>query len=203
MKEFFKQCLEDLESLTGIRQLYFIQVDPDGKRKIEVLISGMITTSKHFPYISESDQQRIIREQMVKDQDYDSLNSRTVYKWLNMNKDFYFMDANSATESPRIDLSEEEKERIDQLANKFKMSLMGNFRPEYKDLQKEIDDLKLEDLERQDGKVSESKKIGYTPPDKEYLIEKELKRKYYLECYDKITGKPLDNWLSFEEWVLL
>jgi hypothetical protein len=203
MKEFFKQCLEDLESLTGIRQLYFLQVDPDGKRKIEVLISGMITTSKQFPYISETDQQRIIREQMVKDQDYDSLNSRTVYKWLNMNKDFYFMDANSATEAPRIDLSDDEKERIDQLANKFKMSLMGNFRPEYKDLQKEIDDLKIEDFERQEGKHSTAKSLGYVPPSKEYLIEKELKRKYYLECYDKHTGKPLENWMSFEEWKLI
>jgi len=163
----------------------------------------MMATSGQFPYISEADQQRIIREQMVKDQDYDSLNSRTIYKWLNMNKDFYFMETNSATESPRVELSEAEKERIDQLANQFKMSLMGNFRPEYKDLQKEIDDLKLEDIERQDGKVSETKKLGYVPPNKEYLIEKELRRQWALEVHDKYTGKPLENWLSFEEWKML
>ena len=203
MKDFFKRCLEDLEPLTGIRQLYFLQTDQDGERKITVLIAGMIETSKQFPFISELDQQRIIREQMVKDQDYDSLNSRTIYKWLNMNKDFYFMGANSAPEAPRVLLSDEEKERIDQLANQFKSSLVGNFRPEYKDIQKEIDEIKLEDLEKQEGRVSDAKKLGYIPPNKEYVIEKELKRRYYIECYDKYTGKPLDNWMSFEEWKLI
>jgi hypothetical protein len=171
MKDFFKQCLEDLESLTGIRQLYFMQIDPDGPRKISVLIAGMLETSKQFSYISEADQQRIIREQMAKDQDYDSLNSRTIYKWLNMNKDFYFMDANSVPEAPRVALSDEEKERIDQLANQFKMSLMGDFKPQYKDLEKEIETLKLEDEERLDGKRSS----GYVPdPNNAIILEKKL-----------------------------
>ena len=49
----------------------------------------------------------------------------------------------------------------------------------------------------------DAKSLGYVPPNKEYLIEKELKRRYYLECYDKNTGKPLDNWMSFDEWKML
>ena len=49
----------------------------------------------------------------------------------------------------------------------------------------------------------EAKSLGYVPPNKEYVIEKELKRRYYLEMYDKVTGKPLENWMSFEEWKLL
>jgi len=48
-----------------------------------------------------------------------------------------------------------------------------------------------------------AKSLLYTPPDKEYLIEKELRRRWALEVHDKYTGKRLDNWMSFEEWRLL
>jgi hypothetical protein len=49
----------------------------------------------------------------------------------------------------------------------------------------------------------EAKSVGYVPPNKEYLIEKELRRRWINECYDAVTGKPLENWLSFEEYKLL
>jgi hypothetical protein len=83
-KAFLKGCLEDLEPLTGLRQLYFLQVDEDGKRKVDVLISGMLEACKKFDYIPLEAQQKIIRRMMVEDQKYDSLNSRTVFKWLTM-----------------------------------------------------------------------------------------------------------------------
>jgi hypothetical protein len=35
----------------------------------------------------------------------------------------------------------------------------------------------------------------------ERQIEKELKKKWRISCYDH-TGKPLDNWMSFEEWKM-
>lgn len=45
--------------------------------------------------------------------------------------------------------------------------------------------------------------LPYNSTPKDEVIMKELRRKYYLENYDKITGKPLENWLSFDEWILL
>ena len=90
MQEFLKQCLEDLEPLTGIRQYYYLTTDQDGERKATVLILGIMEVLKQFPYIPESDQRKIIRDQMIKDQNYDSLNSRTVWKWLNSAKDVYW-----------------------------------------------------------------------------------------------------------------
>ena len=44
---------------------------------------------------------------------------------------------------------------------------------------------------------------GHSTTNQEYIIEKELKRRYYLECYDKYTGKPNENWMSFEDWKLI
>jgi len=82
MKEFIKQCLEDLEPLTGIRQLYFMQQDADGIRKIKVLIDGIILALEDYPYIPEEAKKKIIRDQMVKDQNYDALNSRVINKWM-------------------------------------------------------------------------------------------------------------------------
>ena len=82
MRDFFKQCLEDLEALTGNRQMYFFATDPDGNRKLTVCLDGMVLAAKDYPYIPEESQKKIIREQMVKDQNYEALNSRTVHKWL-------------------------------------------------------------------------------------------------------------------------
>jgi len=38
---------------------------------------------------------------------------------------------------------------------------------------------------------------------KEYLIEKQLRKQWALEVHDKYTGKRLDNWISFEEYIKL
>lgn len=170
MKEFIKQCLEDLESLTGIRQLYFMQVDPDGKRKIEILIQGILVTCKQFDYISEDKQKNIIREMMVKDQDYDSLNSRVVFKWLNMNKDLYFMDANKSTEMPRVKLSDEENQRIDNLIEQFKNNLI-DFRPNFQGIEEDMKKIKQEDEERQSGKRAALKETS-----NKYLLLHEKKK---------------------------
>lgn len=83
MKEFFIECLKDLESLTGLRQLYFLQSDlEDGERKKNVLIQGMILAAQDYPYIPEDAQKKIIRDQMVKDQNYDALHARVIHRWL-------------------------------------------------------------------------------------------------------------------------
>ena len=90
MRDFYKTILKELESLTGIRQMAFLEADPDGPQKAEIIIRGMVEQSKRFPYIPENEQQRIIREAMVTDQDYVALNSRVIYKWLNPHKDLYW-----------------------------------------------------------------------------------------------------------------
>jgi len=57
---------------------------------------------------------------------------------------------------------------------------------------------------KENGQLRPKKvKNVYPSTPKEEVILKELKRRYYLEMYDKITGKPLENWMSFEEWKLL
>jgi hypothetical protein len=47
-----------------------------------VCIDGMVIACKDYPFIPEEAQKKIIRDQMVKDQKYEALNSRTIHKWL-------------------------------------------------------------------------------------------------------------------------
>lgn len=98
MRDFFKQCLEDLEALTGNRQMYFFATDPDGTRKLKVCLDGMVLAAKDYPYIPEDAQKKIIREQMVKDQNYEALNSRTVHKWLTAAANAYRTHSQFSTE---------------------------------------------------------------------------------------------------------
>jgi hypothetical protein len=205
MKQFFEQCLRDLEALTGKRQVYYWQTETDtdssgkakGARKFEVCVQGMVIQSQNFPYIPEEDQKRIITEMIVKDQDYEALNSSVIYKWLAMYKDKYFMAANAPEPEPMRELTPEESARIDELANQFKAQLIGNFQPSFKGIEKD-----MEAIKRQDRQRVEMKGSGYLPSSEKVMMS-ELRRVWMLENFDPMTGKKNDNYLSFEEWIRL
>jgi hypothetical protein len=169
MKQFFEQCLRDLEALTGKRQVYYWQTETDtdssgkakGARKFEVCVQGMVIQSQNFPYIPEEDQKRIITEMIVKDQDYEALNSSVIYKWLAMYKDKYFMAANAPEPKPMHQHTPEELERIDKLAQEYLAQLAGAFQPSFKGIEKDMEAIKREDAERIKKKaISENRKIN-------------------------------------------
>lgn len=91
MKDFFTQCMKDLFAITGIEQVKWMQNDlVNGKRDFDLCVESMVQVSAKFEYISEEDQQVIIRRMMVEDKQYKGLNSRTVWGWLDMHKDTYY-----------------------------------------------------------------------------------------------------------------
>jgi len=147
MKEFLKQCFRDLEALTGIRQLYFFEVDPEGERKLDICIQGILKVCEMYPYIPEEAQKKIIREQMVKDQDYEALNSRTVWKWFDKAKDIYWnrKEERQEIETTTVELSEETQK----LVREWQSKLLGFSVP---DAKMEMERIKKEDKERLEGK---------------------------------------------------
>jgi len=211
MKEFFENCLRDLEALTGKRQVYYWQTETDtdstgkakGMRKFEVCVQGMVIQSGNFSYIPEADQKRIITQMMVKDQDYEALNSSVIYKWLSMYKDKYFMVANAPEPDPIRKLTPEESERVDKLAKEYLAQLAGTFHPSFKGIEKDMEAIEQEDKARIEKPQSTSKKSGYVQPSAEYVAMSEAKRLWALENTDLLTGKRLPDSLSFEEWILL
>lgn len=168
MKDFFTQCMKDLNALTGIEQVIWMQRNTEidkrtgeakGKLEFQLCVAGMIEVSKEFTYIPEVAQQNIIRRMMIQDKDYTSLNSRTIYKWLNMHKDSFFVDSNAPKKEERVVLTEDESRRIDVLADQYKSQLGGAlFKPKYEGLDKEKEKVLHEDSERVDGKKGESQK---------------------------------------------
>lgn len=162
MKEFFEQCLRDLEPLTGKRQVYYWQIETDldssgkakGARKFEVCVHGMVIQSGNFRYIPLDDQKRIISDMIVKDQEYENLNSSTIYKWLAMYKDKYFMDANATESEPIHQHTSEELERIDKLAKEYLAQLAVALHPSFKGIEKDMESIKREDAARIENKAA-------------------------------------------------
>lgn len=199
MKEFFKQCLDDLEAKTGIRQLYYLQLKEDGAKQTLITIEGMVQASKKFPYISEEDQRLIILRMIEEDQEYDALNSRTVWKWLNLYAGHFHNVNNATEESPRIVHTPEQEENIKKISSEWLAQLAGNFKPEYKGLGDEIKRIQKEDEEREKGK----KGSGYVSPSKEEVVMHDLHLAWIRFCFDPISGKPSQAWMSEEEFIKL
>lgn len=209
MKDFFEQCLRDLEPLTGKRQVYYWQIETEqdssgkakGMRKFEVCVQGMVIQSQNFSYIPEPDQKRIITEMMVKDQEYEALNSSVIYKWLSMYKDKYFMAANAPEAEPIHKHTPEEIQRIDKLAQEYLAQLSGTMQPNFRGIEKDMEAIKQEDNSRVEKPQSTSKRVGYVQPSAEYVALSEAKRLWALENTDLLTGKMLPGSVSFEEWM--
>jgi hypothetical protein len=204
MKAFIEQCLRDQEAINGIRQLYYLETDTDGKRKLEITILGILKTCEQFPYIPEQAQQKIIREQMVKDQDYDALNSRTVWKWLNQNKDLWW--AKSQEPVPEVKDAGPLSPETEKLIRDWQVSLLngiGKERPLFKErLADEMAKIKEEDKSRLEGKeIAKSESFKYQT-DEAALRMQELRREYGVTCCDLHTGRPLpDKPQTFELWL--
>ena len=60
--------------------------------------------------------------------------------------------------------------------------------------------LNLNQEKKQPTREEQIEIMRYEPKPKEYVIEKELKRLWALECFDVRTGKPKLGHVSFEEW---
>lgn len=45
--------------------------------------------------------------------------------------------------------------------------------------------------------------LSYTPPDKDYVVEVELKREWGIRYHHPHTGEKLPNWITFEEFKKL
>ena len=199
MKEFIKQCMADLESLTGIRQTYYLTIDTDGERKATVLIQGILEVCKQFSYISEADQQKIIREQMVKDQNYDALNSRTVWKWFNGVKDLYWELAHKPKFENAIPLEpltpETEKMIRDWQASLLGLnsfhSKMDIFNYKMHGFHAEMDKIQSEDEQRLAGIPVKSKSSKYVPDENLVLVNQRRMKAARDRGLDKLDLRDL------------
>lgn len=128
MKDFFRECLEQLEDKTGIRQLFFLKTQcesqTDFDKRKNILLDSMVIVSKRFDFIPEEYQQKYILRMITEDQQYDSLNSRTIWRWLDLHKDKHMTTSRISEE----ELTPCPPEKVDLYANQIleNMAKIGN-----------------------------------------------------------------------------
>jgi hypothetical protein len=203
MKDFFKRELETLYAKTQLRQYETLSAMPDAAKQISTMLDAMVRVCGYYPYIPDEAKKAIIQDRMLKDEDFIGFNAKIVSKWMEQAKDKYFkQDCHIKPEhEPKPvaydDLNPELKKEVDAFIRG--LASQENFRSVPHVSQKEIDDLKIEDLEEREGIKPLS--IGVPLTTKEQAEQKELRRKWMLECFDVITGKPNDRHLDFETWL--
>lgn len=192
MRDFLRQCLKDLQPLTGNRQLFFLESDlEDGVRKIEVCLAGMVAACKDYPYIPEDAQQKIIREQMVKDQQYEELNSRTIHKWLSQASRAYITHSQFSEDDlmPRDENGNIVPAAPPEVAEKY----LSQFQAEL---------VKVGNATRT---AISAMRREISPQERSTSLE-EVKKKllhteYLRQNYHHITREKLHGWMSEEEWL--
>jgi len=198
MKEFLRTCLEELELKTGIRQVYWLnqqcETQEQFDKKKNILLDSMVLVCKEFEYIPEDAQKSIVSNQIIKDQDYDALNARTLWKWFKLFSGPYMNPPEvQKKEIVYPDISPETQKMIDDLKNKLVGGPMFDMRLVEDDMKK----IQKEDKERVDHK---SLSVHYRP-DLVTAVMSDLKIKYSQECRHPHTGDLLPGKPEFSIWL--
>lgn len=119
MRDFFKQELKTLHLKTGLQQYFKLQEMENWEKQFEILLNALEFACKEFPYIPDEAKQKIISDNIIKDQGYTSLNSRVVWGWLNGNKNVYWEGQSDFHEITREPAPPE-------VANKYIEELLSN-----------------------------------------------------------------------------
>ena len=85
MRKFLLKTLERLQLLTGLKQFENLKKAGD-KESIKLWLDSLESVCNRFGNISDEIKQRIITQNLIKDQDYTGLNARTLQKWF----DYYW-----------------------------------------------------------------------------------------------------------------
>lgn len=202
MKDFFTQCLEDLEFTSGKRQLHWMrqgcETQSDFDRKKAILINSMVIVSKEFEYIPEQAQKRIIEGQIIKDQDYEGLYSSTIWKWLNAFKAPYL---NPKELQDKEVVFEDISPETQKLVREWQMSLLDKSVPQ--DVEFEKAKIAAEDAARLKGEVKIKSESAHYKIDPETIVIRELKKQYALEHTNLVTGRKHEDSPTFDEWIAI
>jgi len=192
MREYFQQLLNNLETLTGMKQLERISQKANAADELNTLLDVLCRVSDLFPYIPEDAKKNIISDSIITDQDFIGLNAKIIYKWLNLRKDIYFKEtAHQEKEQPEPVTGEKRQEWLkiwEQTLDKME----GNFTV------KPISNAEIM-RERFIGNMTEATE-GYKPISQEEVEKKRLHAEYLRLNYDPVTGNALETWLPEDEW---
>ncbi len=150
MKDFLKSELKTLKSKTGLNQYETFSAMPDAENQIRILLDSMVLACNEFPYIPDMDKCAIIQKMIIQDQDFTALNSRAIWKWLNLHKDIYWTKAHGKEKDAPI-VFEPLKPETEQMIKEWQASLMEDITPKFAGLNLTMEAIKEEDALRLTG----------------------------------------------------
>jgi len=185
--------------LTRIAKLY--QIPNFDNENAVLLASWIYETYKYDPF-------EVIEKALTNPKPLDDnafrLTPDTVAQWISIELEKYStkLETNHQnTKSKTIEfLLPENTGALSEETNKLIQDFINNLSNHQKIPSLTEDIIKEQSKERI---KHQSVSAGHLVTTKEEIIIKEMRRKWMLECYDLHTGKPLDNWLSFDEWIKL
>jgi len=211
MREFFVKCFHDLQALTGLKQYTDLASHPDKEWAQDVfnkIVNGMIHQSAMFEKLVPYERQKEVIEQgIISDPEMYALNAKMVYKWLH--------DEFKRSQARGIESGHHEtnqlleslpepapiSEQTQKMINKYMFDLSRGISKVPEVSQKEIDDLKIEDLEQREGKKPVSAGVKYSTQEDYILQQKKIE--WARECTELHTGKLKPRALSFDEFIRL
>lgn len=208
MKIFFEQCLRDLHQLTGLKQYIEICNKPtkqEAETEFNSLIESMIFICNQYPYIPDSEKQKVIKSRMMDTPEFYGLNARFVKLALERVKDLYWKEqayietnallSKESNAVPLEECSEETQRLVKEMTLKLASGSIQKIEPandrELKAIQTE-DELRVK---------KEALSKGYPIATAEELERRELHLEWIKECTDKITGKLLPGALNESDWL--
>lgn len=190
MREFFKQQLENLQARTGIRQLEHLMAKDTWKEDVDQLIKFMIEECSKPPFdvVRQEVKERVITRAIVEDQDFIGLNAKFVRRALNVwwlangDRVIEAMNAKEAKVYERVELTPEQKAKIDVMASSYIARLLqGDGIKEVPDVGKDV--AAKEGAEWKSELERKAVSVKYQPPPDEYFETQERIRKAGSELY--------------------
>ena len=191
MRDYFMELLNNLDKLTGLRQLEKISAMPNPKKEINDLLDILCRTCDQFGYIPDADKQRIISGNVVADAEFIGLNAKILFKWFSQTKGFYHKELAHEEDSVLADYKPLEGEDREEWLKRWHESLKGF----------DSEKAPTGGGTRLKAALEELPKGEYRPPAPlEYLDSHHLHLQWMKECFDPRTAKPNENYIPEKEW---
>lgn len=201
MREFFKDCIKSLDTITGIKTYTYLQINAgksaeakkEADKEIDLWLSSLCRVSQKFDYIPEEAQQKYILRMMEEDQKYTEFNSRTVWGWLDLHKDKHI----THSQFTEMDLSPGTP--FDQLPQATK-DLVNDFLDKLNDRKVKMTPEEIFEQGQERPVRPETTYISTNQEDKEL---REKRAEYGRTYCDLYSGRPYPGAPSFEEFMSL
>ena len=198
MKDFFEQCLRDLHQLTGLKQYIEICNLPskeEARTVFNALVESMVSICNQYPYIPDTEKQKVIKSRMMDTPEFYGLNARFVKLALERVKDIYWkeqsyietnaLNAQGSTGVPFEELPEETQRLYNETMAKLAQGTIQTIDPV------NARDLKVIQTEDEQRVKKEAKSTGYNWQDanEKYWAEKtRLRAAIESRGLDKLRG---------------